>query len=129
MPVRVLVTITAPSAAAAEATIADRVEHCRHVEAEEEGCLQYEIFHSAQHPNRWVLCELWASKAIYDKHWRLQQEREKLNPPKPPPPPQPGEQPRRSTVEFYVQDVFANVGGVWMPADEAERGETVRWPG
>jgi quinol monooxygenase YgiN len=129
MPVRVLVTITAPSAAAAEATVAARVEHCRHVEAEEEGCLQYEIFRSAQHPNRWVLCELWASKAIYDKHWRLQQEREKLDPPKPPPPPQPGEQPRRSIVEFYVQDVFANVGGVWMPADEAERSETVRWPG
>jgi quinol monooxygenase YgiN len=129
MPVRVLITITAPSAAAAEATVADRVEHCRHVEAEEEGCLQYEVFRSAQHPNRWVLCELWASKAIYDKHWKLQQEREKLNPPKPPPPPQPGEQPRRSTVEFYVQDVYANVGGVWMPADEAERSETVRWPG
>lgn len=129
MPVRVLVTITAPSAEAAEATIAGRVEHCRHVEAEEEGCLQYEIFRSAQHPNRWVLCELWSSKAIYDKHWQLQQEREKLNPPPPPPPPKPGDTPRRSTVEFYVQDVFANVGGVWMPADEAERSETVRWPG
>jgi quinol monooxygenase YgiN len=127
MPVRVLVTITAPSAEAADAAIADRVEHCRHVEAEEEGCLQYEIFRSTAAPNRWVLCELWSSKAIYDKHWKLQQEREKLNPPKPPAPPKPGEPPRRSTVEFYVQQVFQVVDGIWTAADPEERSETVRW--
>jgi len=127
MPVRVLVTITAPSAEAADAAIADRVEHCRHVEAEEEGCLQYEIFRSTAAPNRWVLCELWSTKAIYDKHWKLQQEREKLNPPKPPAPPKPGEPPRRSTVEFYVQQVFTVVDGLWTAADPEERSETVRW--
>jgi quinol monooxygenase YgiN len=129
MPVRVLVTVTTPSEAALDAVIADRVANCKRTEAEEEGCLQYEIFRSTTHPNRFVLCELWASKEIYDKHWRSQQERERTNPPKPPPPPQPGDVPRSSTVEFYVQDVYANVDGVWMPASPAERSETVRWIG
>jgi quinol monooxygenase YgiN len=129
MPVRVLVTVTAPSAAAAEAAVADRLEHCRHTEAEEEGCLQYELFRSAMHPNRFILSELWASKPIYDKHWRAQQEREKLNPPKPPPPPAPGESPRKATVEFYVHEVYTVVDGVWTPADPEERSETVRWVG
>jgi quinol monooxygenase YgiN len=129
MPVRVLVTVTAPSAAAAETAVADRLDHCRHAEAEEEGCLQYELFRSAMHPNRFILCELWASKAIYDKHWRLQQEREKANPPKPPPPPGPGESPRKATVEFYVQQVYQVVDGIWTAADPAERSETIRWAG
>lgn len=127
MPVRVLVTISAPNAQAADAAIADRVEHCRRTEAEEEGCLQYEIFRSTAAPNRWVLCELWSSKAIYDKHWKLQQEREKLDPPKPPPPPNPGDPPRRSTVEFYVQQTYTVVDGVWTAADAEDRSDTVRW--
>jgi hypothetical protein len=89
--------------------------------------LQYEVFHSAVHPERYVLCELWADRAIYDKHWLLQQEREKANPKPPPPPPAPGEPPRRSTVEFYEYTLYRNVDGVWMPADELQRSTTVRW--
>ena len=129
MPVRVLVTISHPSPAAAEAMLAQRVEACRRAEAEEEGCLQYEVFHSRLHPEKTVLCELWASKAIYDKHWKLQQEREQAAPPKPPEPPKPGEGPRRVSIEFYEQRVYQNVGGTWMAADPAERSETVRWIG
>lgn len=128
MPVRVLVTVTMPSAEAAAEALAQRVELCTRTESGEEGCLQYEVFHSALHPNRFVLCELWASKAIYDKHWRLQQEREKNGPPKPAPVPSlPGQPARSATVEFYKHDLYQNVEGVWMPADSAERSETVRW--
>jgi quinol monooxygenase YgiN len=130
MAVRVIVTVTAPSADAAAAAVADRVALCRRAEAEEEGCLQYEVFHSAVHPERFVLCELWTDRAIYDKHWRLQLEREKSQPPKPPPPPpEPGAPQRRSTVEFYEQAIYRNVEGLWMPADETKRSETVRWQG
>jgi quinol monooxygenase YgiN len=128
MAVRVLVTVTTPSAAAADAAIADRVELCRRTEAEEEGCLQYEVFRSALHPNRFVLCELWSSRAIYDQHWNLQQERERAAGPKPPPaPPEPGQPARSSTVEFYEQQVYKNVDGVWMAADTEQRSTTVRW--
>jgi quinol monooxygenase YgiN len=128
MAVRVIVTVTTPSVAAADAAIADRVELCRRTEAEEEGCLQYEVFRSALRPERFVLCELWSSREIYDKHWNLQQERERAAGPKPPPAPaQPGEKPRTSTVEFYEQRIYKNVDGVWMAADEALRSTTVRW--
>jgi quinol monooxygenase YgiN len=128
MAVRVLVTVTTPSAAAADAAIADRVELCRRTEAEEEGCLQYEVFRSALHPERFVLCELWSSRAIYDKHWNLQQLREREAGPKPPPPPpEPGQPARRSTVEFYEQHIYRNVDGVWTAADEELRSTTVRW--
>jgi quinol monooxygenase YgiN len=130
MPVRVLVTVTAPNVEAAEAALAERVELCKRTEAEEEGCLQYEVFQSKLHPNRYVLCELWTNKAIYDKHWNLQTERQKSAPPKPPPPPSaPGEPARSATVEMYVQKLYQNVDGVWMAADPAERGETIRWIG
>ena len=130
MPVRVLVTVTAPNPAAAEEALAERVELCKRTEAEEEGCLQYEVFHSALHPNRYVLCELWTSKAIYDKHWNLQTERQKSAPPKPPPPPPaPGEPARSASVEMYEQKLYKNVDGVWMAADPGERSETIRWIG
>ena len=127
MPIRVLVTVTHPSPEAAEAMLAERIELCRRAEADEDGCLQYELFHSKMHPNRTVLSELWADKAIYDKHWRLQKEREKAAPPKPPIPPKPGEEPRRVTVEFYEQRIYQNVDAVWIAADPAERSETIRW--
>jgi quinol monooxygenase YgiN len=128
MAVRVLINVTTPSAEAAEAAIAERVALCRRTESEEEGCLQYEVFRSALHPERYVLCELWASRAIYDKHWKLQLEREKSAPPKPPaPPPQPGAPQRRGTVEFYEQHLYQNVDGTWMSADPEQRSETVRW--
>ncbi len=129
MPVRIIVTITAPSAEAAAAGVADRVELCRRAEAEEAGCLQYEVFHSAVHPERFVLCELWADRAVYDAHWNLQQRREREHPKPPPPPPAPGEPARRSTVEIYEQQVYKNVDGVWMAADEQRRSTTIRWFG
>jgi quinol monooxygenase YgiN len=127
MPVRVLITVTTPSAEACAAALAQRIDPCRRAEAEEEGCLQYEVFQSALNPHRFVLCELWESKAIYDKHWRLQQEREKLNPPKPPAPSKPGEFERSVTAEFYNYQLFQKIDAVWTPVDAEERSETIRW--
>jgi quinol monooxygenase YgiN len=125
--VRIIVTIYAPSADAAAAGVAERVELCRRAESEEEGCLQYEVFHSAVHPERFVLCELWADRAVYDKHWNLQQQRERDR--AKPPPPAPGVPGRRSTVEIYEQHVYKNVDGIWMAADEHQRSTTIRWLG
>ena len=124
MPVRVLVTITAPTQEAAEASLAARVEACRLAEATEAGCLQYEIFRSLTNRSRTVLCELWSTKAIYDKHWNLQLERQKSSPP---PVPTPGVAAPVVSVEFYEQQVYVRPDGSWVPADPADRSETVRW--
>jgi quinol monooxygenase YgiN len=78
--VRVVVTSQASSVAEADEAIQKRVEICERVQAEEEGCLQYEVYRSAMRSECWVLLELWASKAIYDKHWHLQQKRERATP-------------------------------------------------
>jgi quinol monooxygenase YgiN len=121
MPVRVLVTITPPNAEAAAAAFAERVEACRRTEADEEGCLQYEVFSSRQHPERFVLCELWTNKAIYDKHWQLVTERRKNSPPPP--------SALSMSVEMYEQRIYQVVDGTWMAADPAERSETIRWVG
>lgn len=129
MAVRVIVTITAPSAEAAAAGVAERVELCKRTEATEEGCLQYEVFQSALHPERFVLSELWSDRAAYDKHWQLQQQRERENPKPPPPPPEPGAPARRSTVEIYEQHVYKVVDGIWQAAEEAARSQTIRWAG
>jgi len=129
MAVRVIVTITAPSAEAAAAALAERVDLCNRTEANEEGCLQYEVFHSAVHPERLLLSELWSNRAAYDKHWQLQQERERANPKPPPPPAPPGAPARRSTVEIYEQTVYKVVDGIWQTADESARSQTIRWAG
>ena len=120
--VRLVVSVEAASAEAADEALRKRVEVCRRTEAEEEGCLQYEVYRSALRPERYILMELWASKAMYDKHWRLQQEREKTNPP---PPPVPGG--KWPTVEIYQQVQFQHVDGIWQAADAEERTETIRW--
>ena len=120
--VRVIVSVTASSVEAADEAIRQRVEVCKRVEAEEEGCLQYEVFRSVMRPECFTLMELWASKAIYDKHWRLVQERDAAKPPSPPAPGAP-----RPTVEMYKQTIFQRVDGIWQAADEDERMETIRW--
>ena len=120
--IRVVVSITAASVEAADELIRQRVEVCKRVEAEEEGCLQYEVFRSVMRPERFTLMELWTSEAIYDKHWRLSQERGSAKPAAPPAPGAP-----RQTVEMYKQKLFQRVDGIWQAADAGERMETIRW--
>lgn len=120
--VRVVATVEAKSVQAADEAIRKRVEVCERVQAEEEGCLQYEVYRSVARPERFVLLELWASKALYDKHWHLQQERERANPP----PPR-GPDVARGVIEMYRQEIFQRVDGIWQSADPEERMETIRW--
>jgi quinol monooxygenase YgiN len=119
MPIRAIISMTFPSAAAAEAELAVRVERCRGVEAGEPGCLQYEIFRSAMMPEKLVLIELWVNEALFDEHWRLNRSG-KL-------PPQPQTPGRTASAEFYVQKVFANVDGVWSAAESERRLAGIRW--
>jgi quinol monooxygenase YgiN len=122
--IRVVVNNESESVEAADAAIAARIEVCKRTEATEDGCLQYEVFRSQLRPQRFTLLELWASKAAYDKHWHLQQEREQANPASAPSA-APG---RRSvTIEFYQQNIYQRLDGVWQPADPEERIDTIRW--
>jgi quinol monooxygenase YgiN len=69
--VRLIVQTIADSPEAAEEQLKGRVERCRKTEAEEEGCIQYEIFRSAMNPNKLVLLEHWESQEALDKHLQL----------------------------------------------------------
>jgi quinol monooxygenase YgiN len=119
MPIRALISMTFPSAEAAEAELAVRVERCREVEANEPGCVQYEIFRSAMKPEKLVLIELWESEALFDEHWQLNRSG-KL-------PPQPHTPGRTMSAEFYLQKVFANADGVWTAAEPERRVAGIRW--
>ncbi|MDE3074685.1 MAG: antibiotic biosynthesis monooxygenase [Chloroflexota bacterium] len=69
--VRILVQFTADSAEIAEERIRTMVERARKTEAEEQGCLQYEIFRSAMRPEQYALLEHWESREALDKHREL----------------------------------------------------------
>lgn len=118
--IRVIVTISAPSAEAAEEALKQRVEICKRTEAEEDGCLQYEVFQSKLRPERFMLVELWASKESFDKHSRLQQEHAKTAPAD-------GSRPLSASVEMYRQALYVRVDGIWQAADSAERMESILW--
>lgn len=117
--IRAIISFTAPSAEAAEAELKVRAERCRQTEAEEEGCLQFEVYRSVTNPAKFVLLELWASEEAFDRHWRLNRSGTR--------PPQPQTPGRTSTAEFYRQQLFAQVEGVWSVADPAQRTAGIRW--
>lgn len=119
--VRVIVNITAPGPAEADASFAARIERCRHVEATEPGCLQYEIFRSGLDPAKLVLLEHWESRELYDEHWTSQIAREGL------PQRKPGASPSR--VEMYPHETYEVVEGVWVPTRVEARSATIRWAG
>ena len=85
---------------------------------QEEGCLQYELFRSGDDPCKLVLIELWASKALYDRYWTTQCEREGLPSP---------ERLRQARIEFYEHAEYTVIDGVWQPVDESDRMTTIRW--
>jgi quinol monooxygenase YgiN len=117
--IRAVISFTMPSAAAADAEMAARIERCRQTEAEEAGCLQFEVYRSAVHPEKFVLLELWESEEAFDRHWRLNRSGAR-----PRNPSTPG---RTQTAEFYRQHVFVQVEGVWSAAEPADRTEGIRW--
>jgi quinol monooxygenase YgiN len=117
--IRAVISFTAPSAEAAEAEMAARIERCKQTEAEEAGCLQFEVYRSAVHPEKFVLLEHWESEEAFDRHWRLNRSGTK-----PPNPSTPG---RTQTAEFYKRRVFAQVEGVWSAAEPADRTAGIRF--
>lgn len=123
--VRVVIQINRPDGV--DGMLQGMVERCQKVEAEESGCLQYEVFRSAMNPNKLVLLEHWSSSEIYDKHWALAQ----ANRPAAPPPAAadaPAAPARPSSdAEFYQQTYYEVVDGVWAPRDPQERSQSIRW--
>lgn len=115
--VRVVATLVFPNAEIADQAVAGMVEAFR-PKQKEDGALQYELFRSIEHPEKVVLHEHWASKELYDKHWREQVEREGL--------------PDLSQlsdvkVEFYQHANYSIVDGIWQPSEPTDRISTIRW--
>lgn len=106
----------------------------------EPGCLQFEYFRSHDLPENLARLELWESPEAWDEHWR------KVNA-------APGgldafadgniqhvqapfhwgtpQSPRRdgiNSVEFYRHTLSTGFEGTFIPADTADRVETLRWP-
>lgn len=123
--IRAIINVTAASPEAAEIELADRIARCRKTEAEEPGCVQFEVFRSAMRPECYVVLEHWESEEAFDTHWRLNRSGKK--------PPSLVTEGRTSSSEFYRYQVFRQVEGVYTPV-EAEtasvEGPTtgIRWP-
>lgn len=79
MAVRLVITVEAESGKGAELASAMN-EYCRNA-AQEPGCEQFELFHSALDPDKLIVLELWADQAALDAH----AERNAANPPSIPP--------------------------------------------
>jgi quinol monooxygenase YgiN len=107
--IRVIIDVAAANAAAAEKEIADRIERCRRTEAEEAGCLQFEVFRSAMRPERYVILEHWESEAAFDTHWKLNRSGTRS--------PALTTDGRTSRSEFYRYQVFRQMEGVYTPID------------
>ena len=65
--VRLIIQFTAQTAADAEKEALDRAAHCPEVE-KEPGCIQFEVFRSAVHPEKFVLLEHWESEQALEDH-------------------------------------------------------------
>jgi quinol monooxygenase YgiN len=89
--VRLLLQFTADSAELAETHVKAVVDLCKVVQ-QEPGCLQFEVFRSAQRPEQYAVLEHWANQEALD-------ERRKRMPP--PSTPLPG---ISRTREIYAQD-------------------------
>jgi quinol monooxygenase YgiN len=123
--IRVIINVTAASAEAADVEIRDRVERCRRTEAEEPGCVQFEVFRSAMRPEVYAILEHWASEAAFDTHWKLNRSGTR--------PPAVTTEGRSSSAEFYRYQVFRQVDGVYTPLEGAAPSvhgptEGIRWP-
>ena len=66
MAVRLVITVEAETGKGAELAKAMN-EYCRKA-AQEPGCQQFELFHSALEPDKLVVLELWADQAALDAH-------------------------------------------------------------
>jgi quinol monooxygenase YgiN len=65
--VRLIIQFTADSAEIADKAIEQSAERCKRAQ-QEPGCLQFEVFRSALHPENYVLLERWESKEALAVH-------------------------------------------------------------
>jgi quinol monooxygenase YgiN len=65
--VRLVIQFTADNAEIADKAVGQAAERCKRVQ-QEPGCLQFEVFRSALHPERYVLLERWESKEALAVH-------------------------------------------------------------
>ena len=79
MPVRLVITVQAQPGKGDE--LAKVMKYYCTGAAEEPGCEQFELFHSAHEPDKMIVLELWADQAALDAH----AERNAANPPSIPP--------------------------------------------
>jgi quinol monooxygenase YgiN len=70
MSVRLVISINAAPGKGAELLRAMQAR-CE-LSAKDAGCLQFEVFQSAQDPDRLALLELWEDQAALDAHAKLQ---------------------------------------------------------
>ena len=70
MSVRLVISINAAPGKGAELLRAMQAR-CE-LSAKDAGCLQFEVFQSAQDPDRLALLELWENQAALDAHAKLQ---------------------------------------------------------
>ena len=63
--IRVVVQFTADSPAIADEQVKGLAERAKAVEAEP-GCLQFEVFRSVAHPEKYALIERWESQEVLD---------------------------------------------------------------
>lgn len=75
MAVRLVITVEAEAGKGAELAKAMN-DYCQRA-AQEPGCEQFELFHSATDPDKLVVLELWGDQAALDAH----AERNAANPP------------------------------------------------
>jgi quinol monooxygenase YgiN len=78
--VRLVINFKAETAEIADKAIEAAVERCKKAQ-QEPGCLQFEVFRSALHPEHYVLLEHWESQAALDVHAQAMAG----NPPRPTP--------------------------------------------
>ncbi len=67
--VRVVVQFTAENSAIADKQVQALAERAGSVQ-KEPGCLQFEVFRSVSHPERYALIELWESQEVLDERAR-----------------------------------------------------------
>jgi quinol monooxygenase YgiN len=123
--IRAIINVTAASPEAAEIELRDRIARCRKTEAEEPGCVQFEVFRSAMRPECYVVLEHWESEAAFDTHWKLNRSGTKAK--------ALVTEGRTSQSEFYRYQVFRQIDGVYTPVDADPAkvdGPTtgIRWP-
>jgi len=76
MPVRLVISIDAAPGKGSELLKAMQ-ERCE-VSRKDAGCLQFDVFQSADNPDKLALLELWQDQAALDAHAKLQAARPSL---------------------------------------------------